>query len=78
MLPAIVADVSTLLMCFNRVKPRSDWQFLAQVFLRQKTGARKLAQVIRSHYASFLFKKVVICFGKIRSPVNRPISGKVL
>ena len=35
-------------------------KFLAQVFLHQKTGARKLAQVIHSHYASFLFKKLVI------------------
>jgi len=43
-----------------------------QVFLHQKTCARKLAQITRSHYASFLFKKVVICFGKIQSPVDRP------
>jgi len=36
---------------------------------RVQTG-KFLAQVTRSHYASFLFKKVVISFGKIRSPVQ--------
>ena len=60
-----------LLSCIQTSK------FLSQVFLHQKTCARKLAQVTRSHCASFLFKKVVICFGKIRSPVDRPISSGV-
>ena len=46
-------------------------------FWRKFSCIRKLAQVTRSHYASFLFKKVVIRFGKIRSPVDRPISGGV-
>jgi len=32
-------------------------KFLTQVFLHQKTCAKKRAQVTRSHYASFLFKK---------------------
>ena len=56
---------------------RIQTKFLAQVFLHEKTCARKLAQITRSHYASFLFKKVVMCFGKIQPPANHPISGGV-
>jgi len=41
-------------------------KFLAQVFLRQKTGTRKLAQVIRKSILSFVrdMTRVVIRFAK--------------
>ena len=43
-------------------------KFLAQIFLmHQKTCARKLAQVTRSHYASFLIKKMVIAYALEKS-----------
>jgi len=55
-------------------------KFVLLVQTTKFSCARKNVQkkVTRSHYAiSFLFKKVVTCFGKIRSPVDRPISGRV-
>ena len=70
--------VLQLTVCFHQaLSSVQTGKFLAQVFLHQKTCARKRVQVTRSHYASFLFEKVVIRFAKMRSPVNRPISGWV-
>ena len=51
-------------------------KFLSQVFLHQKTCARKLAQVTCSNYASFWSRKWLNTLEKIQPPVDRPLNGR--
>ena len=54
------------------LKPRSDWQVSGASFLAPEKLCKKTCAsytFTTSHYASFLFKKVVIGFAKMRSPL---------